>query len=390
MTVTEPKAAGTALDSPPRVLFLNKAPPYRTTGAEFMVWQLGNHLAAAGWDVHYLTPLEGPPPRRENITFHEVETPDSFLAGQALFFINGIPNYRTVVRSLDPDLIYDNASPFPFVFAYLSDPDRLVTKSHTMIDGWRALLNKHHYTTKLGTFVGDQLFRLMDGRKILTVSESAKERFAERVLRHPGAITAIPNGIDRSAFIDEFSPDGPVLSLCELTPRKNIDVLLRAWKRIEATDATEGRRLIVAGDGPSRARLEALSDRLATETVSFTGYVSEEKKRDLLRRAYCYVLPTWGESFGLTNIEAMASGCVVVSTHTHGVKDYLVNGRNGLTVPTGSVGALADALSTVLTDEALGRKLVAGGRETANDHRIENSVERERAVLERLLASRSG
>lgn len=363
----------------PTILFLNKAPPYRHTGAEQVVWAVGTHLAESGWDVHFLTP-DGDPPEVPNVTFHEVATPDSFFAEKAAFFLKGIPAYRRVRRSLDPDLVYDNASPFPFPYAYLADRDRIVTKVHAVY-GWSAFANKHHPVTKVGTLLGEQLYRAMDGERMLAVSESTRTRLAANVRKNPGAITVVNNGIDVSRFEYTFDPDGPVLSLCELTPRKNVELLLRAWGRLES-EAPPDRELIVAGDGPRRDALEGFANELGLSTVDFRGYVPEAEKMDLLRESFCYVLPTRMEGFGLANLEAMAVGCVVVSTDAPGVRDYFVDGTNGYAVPSGDVKALADRLGSLLDSPGEAEAVAWNGRKTAEQYDVADAVRRERRVLE--------
>lgn len=364
------------------ILFLNKAPPYRSSGAEKVIWELGKHLAANDWDVNYLCPLnidDTTPPNIENITFHNVATPGSYLAGRVAYFVVGIPECRRLVDDLEPDLIYDNASPLMFPYAQLAQPERTVTKVHG-VNGREAFTNKPHLPTKIGTFLGDQLYRLKDGRRMLTVSQSTKDRLAGRVRTNPDEITVVQNGIEVSDLDYQFSPDGPILSLCMLTPRKDIATLLKAWKRLEQ-DGVD-RELIIAGDGPSRDRLEGLAADLGVQQVTFKGYVPEAEKKRLLEEAYCYVLPTRLEGLGLSNLEAMASGCVVISTHTDGVWDYLEHDTNGLAVPPEAPDALAAAIKRTVADTSLGKRLARAGRKTVEqEFRIEEAVERERKVL---------
>jgi glycosyltransferase involved in cell wall biosynthesis len=368
----------------PTILFLNKAPPYQNTGAEKVIFDIGKKLAREQWDVHYLTPFNRErPPNIQNITFHEVKTPDSFFAGKMLFFIRGIPRYLEVRDTIEPDIVYDNPSPFPFPYAHLVDRDSTVAKVHA-IYGRRAFRNKHHPITKVGTIAGEQLYRLMDGSRLLTISQSTREHLGDLVRKNGDRITVVESGIDVDNFDFEFSPDGPVVTLCELTPRKNISLLLRAWKRIESRSTTN-RPLIIAGDGPRREALEDLSVELSLTNVTFRGYISEDRKRDLLREAFCYVLPTNMEGFGMTNIEAMASGCVVVSTDTLGVRDYLRDGVNGYLIPPGGRDELSRKLKTVLVHPGEQEPMAEKARETAEEYDLENTVAKEHEIMKQIL-----
>lgn len=365
----------------PEILFLNKAPPYRNTGAESVIWEVGTHLATNGWEVHYLTPDDGSPPVKDRIHFHEVQTPDSFFAEKGVFFIKGVPAYRHLVKDINPDLIYDNSSPFPFVYAHLADSDRLVTKVHAVY-GLDAFRNKDHPVTKIGTVVGEQLYRLLDGRRTLTISESTKSRLTDLVDKYPNAITVVPNGIDIESFDYSFSPEGPVLSLCELTPRKNIQMLLRAWAMLEDKSILDNRSLIIAGKGPRKSKLQALANRLNLNSVTFLGYVTEEEKRRLFRNAYVYVLPTRLEGFGISNIEAMASGCIAISTDTLGVRDYIEDGRNGFLVSPENPAELSKVLEKVLSNPETWINVAMAARSTAEEYNIADCVEVERKILE--------
>jgi len=370
----------------PRILFLNKAPPYRGSGAETVIWELGTHLAAHGWDVHYLSPMDlddADPPNLENVTLHNVPTPDGFLAGRVAFFLKGIGPYRRLIRELDPDIVYDNASPLLFIYAHLVTPSRVVTKVHG-INGRAAFEHKSRLPTKVGTMLGDQLYRLKDGSGLLTVSESTRDRLQRLVSKNPDRIRVVRNGIDPDPYEFTFSPEGPVLSLCQLSPRKDLETLLRAWRHVK--DAGVERRLIVAGDGPRRDALEELAANLGLRNVEFRGYVPEEEKLRLMREASCYVLPTLMEGFGLSNLEAMASGCVVISTDAPGVRDYLRHEKNGLMFQPGDDGTLATAIRRALDDPEAAESWALRGRETVEElYHIEDTVADERAVLEGLL-----
>ena len=367
----------------PTILFLSKAPPYRQSGAEKVIWDLGKHLAKNNWEVHYLCPIQGQRPTERNITFHEVKTPNSFFAEKATFFIKGIWKYREVIDRVAPDLIYDNSSPFPFLYAHLVDSDRLVTKVHAVY-GSSALKNKNHPITKVGTIAGEQLYRLKNGEEFVTISPSTKERLSKLVSRNARDISVVPNGIKVNEFEYSFSPNGPILSLCELTPRKDIESLLRAWKRIEVNNNVD-QELIIAGDGPRKSDLEELAGKLKLKQTTFRGFVSEKEKKRLFRDAYCYVLPTRLEGFGLANLEAMASGCVVISTDTWGVRDYLEHGENGLSVQPESPTQIARALSEALSDPQSYQEISKNARKTAERYQLKDCVEYERSVLEQML-----
>lgn len=108
------------------------------------------------------------------------------------------------------------------------------------------------------------------------------------------------------------------LVLARLVPYKRIDVAIEAFERL-------GRRLVVAGDGRDRARLE----RLAGRHVEFAGRVSEAEARRLLGSCRALVWPGV-EDFGMAPVEAMASGRPVIARRAGGALDTVVDGVTGV------------------------------------------------------------
>lgn len=155
----------------------------------------------------------------------------------------------------------------------------------------------------------------------------------------------VPNGVDT----ERFTPDGPVgsdddylLFVGRLVPYKGLEVLLRALAR-----RPPGIPLLVAGDGPLRARLERLAKRLRVD-ARFLGYVPEDDLPPLYRGARVTVLPSVNsqEAFGITLLESMACGTPVVASDLPGVAT--VAGVGGLVAPPRTPSALGARIRDVL------------------------------------------
>lgn len=151
----------------------------------------------------------------------------------------------------------------------------------------------------------------------------------------------IPDGQIRVVYpptpTHEYDPEDAetgdaYLYLGRLGAAKRVDDLLEAWQRIDAP-------LIVAGDGPERDRLEAM----APDNVSFTGFVSESRKRELYARAKALLYPPMNEDFGMVPIEAMAAGTPVIGVREGFTKHQLLHRENGLLFDRG-VSNVRDAV----------------------------------------------
>jgi glycosyltransferase involved in cell wall biosynthesis len=168
----------------------------------------------------------------------------------------------------------------------------------------------------------------------------------------------LPPGIDDSAW--GASVDGAagqqVLFLANLEVRKGIHVLLDAFAQV-APDLP-GARLVVAGEGPEG---EAVRRRLRESPaldgrVELLGRLERSRVMATMQACDVYCLPSYGEPYGMTALEAMACARPVVVTAAGGLQ-HLVPDEGGRKVPPGDPAALAAALRELLSDPALRRSM---------------------------------
>jgi len=168
-----------------------------------------------------------------------------------------------------------------------------------------------------------------------------------------------------------------------LIPGKGHDRLVRAVARASA--AHPELRLLVVGDGPTRADLEALiRDEAATERVELIGFVDDVRPYV----AACDVIavptePTLSEGFGLTALEGMAAAKPVLVTRVGSLPEVVVDGSTGVVVEPSSTQALADALVDLADDPARGAALGKAGRARAEqEYGLQRMVDETIAVYE--------
>ena len=153
----------------------------------------------------------------------------------------------------------------------------------------------------------------------------------------------LPNGLDISGF--EYSEDGDyVLFLGRLIQSKGINELLDAKKILE--DKGVQFPLKIAGPIEDAAPYMEKAKKLDLHDVSFEGWVSGDKKKELLRDAAVMVLPSYAEGFPISVLEGIASGCAIVATDIASVHDMI----DEEIVPARDAKALADALERMWTD----------------------------------------
>ena len=225
------------------------------------------------------------------------------------------------------------------------------------------------------SFQGRPLRRFLDRELVarwadvfVAVSGEDRRKMIEVEGVDPAKIRLIPNGIPspaNGAGADVrtelgIEPSAPVLGVvCELRAQKALEVLFEAAALLLAEFPTL--KVLVAGDGPERARLEEGARRLGVaNTVLFLGI-----RRDVpavLAAVDVAVLSSDYEGSPLSVMEYMAAAKPVVSTRVGGVPELVKDDVHGLLVEPRDPEALAEAVARLLRDPALAKRLGAVGR----------------------------
>ncbi|MEY4563809.1 MAG: hypothetical protein RLZZ618_3086 [Pseudomonadota bacterium] len=171
----------------------------------------------------------------------------------------------------------------------------------------------------------------------------------------------IPNAVDTDKFNCNVPYVGPPCAVYvgRLRTVKGVYVLLDAWAEVvKKVDA----RLLIAGDGPEAATLEARAKELGIDgSIEFLGEVNDVPS--VHARGCVYAQPSFQEGMPNSVLEAMASGLPVAATRISGNVDLVFDGDNGLLVPPGDAPAMAEALVALLSDPERARRMGQRSRE---------------------------
>lgn len=220
------------------------------------------------------------------------------------------------------------------------------------------------------SFRGPLRRRLAAARLRIPVSQAAL-RPVERLF--PGDYRIIPNGVDYALFAEAAPAALPgldperlrVLFVGAMVKRKGLPLLLASFARLAAR--REGVDLLVVGDGPDRARIEAALPAALAGRVHFLGAITDRARlAAVYAAADVFCAPSLGrESFGMVLVEAMAAGLPVVGFDIEGYRDVVSQGVDGLLVEAGNAEALAGALDYFLAHPEARRRYGARGRAKA-------------------------
>ncbi|PYP07889.1 MAG: hypothetical protein DMD59_13800 [Gemmatimonadetes bacterium] len=147
--------------------------------------------------------------------------------------------------------------------------------------------------------------------------------------------------------------------------------------------------LDICGQGDDRPRLERLAaEHRVADAVRFLGYVSEEEKQTLLRRAWAVVFPSPKEGWGITNVEAAACGTPALASDSPGLRESVQDGVTGYLVPHGDVQALADRMLALAADPALVDRLGRAARMFAEGLSWDSAARATLSHIEQTVAER--
>jgi glycosyltransferase involved in cell wall biosynthesis len=197
----------------------------------------------------------------------------------------------------------------------------------------------------------------------------------------------VPYGVDHATHrvTDVRKSPGPMIGYFGRLKRyKSVEHLLEALPAVLRD--VPGLKVMIVGEGDDRLRLESLTARLGLQgCVEFTGYVSEERKLELLQRMWCKVTTSKKEGWGLTVIEANACGTPVVASDVPGLRDAVKDNETGLLYRYGDTQGLADQLTRLLTDHALRGRLTLSAIAWAGNFDWNTAAEKTVALIEQRL-----
>ena len=238
---------------------------------------------------------------------------------------------------------------------------------------------------------------VLDAPAIVVPSASVADDLREAYGITDERIHVVHHGVDADVFAPapqgaiaaargRFGIEGPyVLFLGGIEPRKNLEMLVRAFARTDSRNI----RLVIAG-GPVRwsprsaERLEAsiaLLPEAVRDRIVVTGYVSERDKLALLSGATALAYPSLYEGFGLPVLEAFAAGVPVLTSNVASLPE--VAGDAAVLVDPGDVDAVAAALTELIVDDDLRAVLSAAGLARAAGFTWEATARATASVLHR-------
>jgi glycosyltransferase involved in cell wall biosynthesis len=213
--------------------------------------------------------------------------------------------------------------------------------------------------------------RKMDG--IFTVSNTTKKYLVDHFKVPDENIVVAYNGISNAYYprnkknngiFEQYKIKTPyIYHISRFSERKNPWVLLKAFKRFILQHNGRPHKLVCAGKGwdsdavQKEAKILQIEDKLITP-----GFISENDSAELMSGADLFVFPSLAEGFGIPNIEAMATGCPVVTSGAFAIPEVVDDCALLVTDPS-DIEGFAEAMGKIVDDERLRNNLITKGLE---------------------------
>jgi len=378
------------LTDPPSVLALSKRSWQSTDpgGAEVNLEKSLKGLADRGHEVTLLTGADGGRPRTERdggvkICRTRLDRHASGVLATVLAYVGVTLTFHRLVHRTQPDVVYTVETPLPWL---LATRRRRVGVFHHVALG--TLFETHPLPVAVCGYLAQRLaVRLARGYHTVSVSPSTTETLLEH--GHDAArVHEIRNGIDVDAFeTGDTATDPRVLYLGNLAAYKGVDRLPAIHRRVEEVYGTAVALDVAGRQGDQADLVRDYCER--TPSATYHGYVSEQRKLELLQRAWVLLVPSRVEGWGLAVLEANACGTPAVGMTVDGLRDSIRDGETGLLAEDDCVGEFATAVTTLLAHEARRDEMGREGLRWARQHSWERAGDRLSWLVRDLAAERT-
>lgn len=212
-------------------------------------------------------------------------------------------------------------------------------------------------------------YSVINASKVIAVSKTTKKDILKFYGLPESKVTVVYNGYEKDFVENRLPPRFPlityslkpqkyILYVGTLQPRKNIQTLMKAFKKF--SDKNSSYTLVLVGKkGWLYDEIFKEVDELELkDSVIFTGFLPDNEVIELYKHAYCFVLPSLYEGFGIPVLEAMSHGCPVLSSFSSSLPE--VGGEAAIYFDPENIDGLVDDLES-LKDTTLRSNLIKKG-----------------------------
>lgn len=360
-----------------KILFLSELFHPHIGGCEIRFYELGKRLAKKGHTINVLTVRYDPNlPKTEKIngiTVHRISNAFNYVAESGWRSLKGVLKYtfdtflKSLLKEIDFDIIFSNEWPITHSLLitplyreiFVQDWSEVWTKKILHLELLLARLAKHH----------------------TAVSKFTKQRMQNHLKIPSQNITLIPNGVDIKKFYEKEKEWGTITYIGRFTHHKRIDLLIKSF--IKAQKQIPTLKLTLAGTGPLQPYFKNKYNK--KHNIKFLGKISEEEKRELLAKSWLYILTSEREGYGISVLEALASGTPVLLADfpENAAKELIIEGGGIIEKPDPQ--KLANKIIELHKNTTLYENIKSKTRKTAEKYNWDKNAEKLEKTFKQIL-----
>jgi glycosyltransferase involved in cell wall biosynthesis len=302
--------------------------------------------------------------------------------GKYSVYWNAKKFYRKCFSRENYDVVVDeiNTRPF-FTPKFVNKGERIVALVHQLAREYWFYETSFPISYIGYHFLEDRWLKNYVDVPTATVSESTKQDLLSLGFKR---VFVVPEGLNFAPLseVPEKERNPVVVFAGRLKRAKRPDHAVEAFRLVK--DKLPEAELWVIGDGPFRKDLE----KTATTGVTFFGRLTDDDRRELVKRAWVLVNPSVREGWGLNVIEAAALGVPCVAYDVAGLHDSVQDGVTGLLAESGSENELAAQVMRVLQSDPLRRELTGNALKYTKEFSWDKTAKQFMEVLESTINGR--
>jgi glycosyltransferase involved in cell wall biosynthesis len=392
------------------ILYITQSFSATRGGGEVIFYDFAEGMAKRGHHVdivsHKITNFKDEN-NLDGVTIHRIRPAIEYKGGlppsirqNMMYIINAIIKGSQIIRQNKIDVIHANSFSPAIVGSILAKIHNvpIVETIHDIftnysVDNWKKWATQNN-VSRTYSIIGPLFEKItvkMPVDIIHTVSNASKEDIINFNAKSSNKIVVIPNGINLNDYdCLGFKKDyqNYVLFIGRLVYYKNLDTVISAFKDVvrKVPDA----KLIVVGDGPMRDKWEKMVSELnLDQNIEFTGYVTHEKKIELLSKCSSLLLPSVIEGFGLVLLEAFAMSKPVLVSDQRVFYEVVDDGVDSFILPTHDASKWAEKIIFLLSNKTICQDMGNKGRlKVESKFNIDNGVEKIELLYKQLLSKK--
>lgn len=306
-----------------------------------------------GHEVHLITFSKV---ELKHIIVHKIGDVDININGSNWKYMFSIMQIKKLLRKINPDIV--NAH-FVTSYGFLA-----------ALAGARLLVVSAWGTDILVTPRRNKIYKAITkyalNKAKLVTSDSDFMSEAINKLTNTAVLT-VPMGVESSLCFEdrkESNDEIKILSLRTVNKNSNIDVIVKAFSKLVASNEDNRFKLIITNDGPEMENIKALVKELNLEnSVIIKGFVSRDKLIELLYSSHIHITVPNSDSTSVTLLEAMASGIITIASDIPANREWIKHNESGLIAENIDAESIRVCMEYAMNDSEFKQKAAGLSRE---------------------------